>query len=168
MEFAARIEKFDGKLWYFYVVVPRVHAEPFMNEKNKRVLCSINGSDMFQCALMPNGKGDFFININKERRNKLDINLGDYVSVQLAKDESKYGLPMPDSFKELLSQDAEGNRLFHELTPGKQRNLLYIVGKVKSVDIQIRKGLVILQHLKDQGGTIDFRQLNEDFKNSRP
>lgn len=41
---------------------------------------------------------------------------------------------MPEELEELLHQDEEGNRLFHALTPGKQRTLLYYIGAPKTAD----------------------------------
>ena len=63
-----------------------------------------------------------------------------------------------------MNQDELGNTLFHNLTPGKQRNLIYIVAKPKSQDIRIRKAIVIIEYLKSSGGTIDFKELNEALK----
>ena len=85
------------------------------------------------------------------------------LDIELLKDESKYGIPMPEEFQELLYQDEEGNDLFHALTAGKQRSLLHIIGTVKSPDIRIRKGMIMLNHLRSNNGKLDFRQLNQDF-----
>ena len=83
---------------------------------------------------------------------------------QMEKDESKYGIPMPEEMQEALYMDPEADQLFHKLTPGKQRSLLYIIGKPKSSNKRIEKAIVILEHLKTQGGKVDFKQLNIDFK----
>lgn len=115
---------------------------------------------------MPLGDGNFFINVNKQLRNKLKVNDGDEICVSLVKDESEYGLPLPDEFKELLEQDSLGNTIFHALTAGKQRTLLYIIGKPKSADLRIRNGIAILEHLKRTNGKINYKQLNLDIKNT--
>jgi len=166
-EFISILKKFDGELWYYYVSVKTIDAKPFLGKKDRRVMCSLNGTKPFHCALMPDGDGHFFINVNKERRKKLGIDLDQPVTIELSEDNSEYGMVVPESFLELLSQDEMGNQLFHALTLGRQRTLIYMVAKIKSVDIQIRKSLVILQHLKDQGGQIEYKQLNEDFKKDR-
>jgi uncharacterized protein YdeI (YjbR/CyaY-like superfamily) len=73
-------------------------------------------------------------------------------------------MPMPEELEELLLQDPEGDMYFHELTPGKQRNLIYMVSKPKGVDTRIKKALVIVQHLKEVKGQLDFKMLNEAYK----
>jgi uncharacterized protein YdeI (YjbR/CyaY-like superfamily) len=88
------------------------------------------------------------------------------VLVELIPDTSKYGLPMPAEFEELLEQDIKGSDLFEALTDGKKRTLLFIIGKPKSPDLRIRNGIVILEHLKRNKGKIDYKQLNIDMKNA--
>jgi hypothetical protein len=165
--FTATLDKLDSNLWGYYIPVPPDIADKIIEEKkDRRVVCSLNGQLDFQCALMPRGDGTYFIMLNKSNRNKLKLALGMSVSVSLKKDESEYGLPMPDEMAEVLASDPEGDELFHALTPGKQRNLLYIVNKVKSTDLRIHKALVIVEHLKQQGGKIDFKQLYQELKAS--
>ncbi len=147
-------------------MVPDGVAQSFVEAGSKRVICTLNGKAVFHCALMPSGKGGYFININKELRSKLGLRTGMEVGVELTKDESKYGLPMPEELEELLAQDEVGNQLFHVLTPGKQRNLLYIAGKPKTPGTRLKKAIVVIGHLKANKGKIDFKRLNEDMKNA--
>lgn len=162
----AQLDRFDSALWHFHIAVPETVASSFIQGKNRRVICIINGVS-FHCALMPDGKGDYFINVNKTLRDRLKLKLGDEVHYSLSPDDSEYGLPMPEELQELLQQDVEGSTVFHALTPGKQRTLIYMVITPKSTDIRLRKALCILEHLKATGGKINYRQLNELFKNSR-
>jgi uncharacterized protein YdeI (YjbR/CyaY-like superfamily) len=67
---------------------------------------------------------------------------------------------MPEELAELLAQDEEGDRLFHALTPGKLRTLLYLVGQPKSSDIRLHRALVVVEHLKTNQGKIDYKKLN--------
>lgn len=159
------LQRFDSDLWHFHVPVPAVEVESLLNGTNqRRVLCLINGKEKIHAALMPDGLGDFFININKELRKKLKIEEGDELFLELEKDESKYGMPMPDEFEELLQQDPEFESHFENLTPGKQRNMIYVVAKVKSSEIRLRKTLIIAEHLKNNEGQIDFKLLNQEMK----
>ena len=156
--FKTKLALFKTHLWDFHFLVPPEIASA-LSQKNKRVVCTVNGSYTFQCALMPVGDGNYFINANKVLRKKLNLLEGDLVEIQLVKDESKYGLPMPAVFEELLLQDVEGEVLFHALTPGKQRDLLYIIGKPKNDDLKAHKGVVILNYLKLVNGKLDFKEL---------
>lgn len=166
MEFTERLQKFDGPMWAFHIPVPPEVSDYFVvQEKTRRVRCILNGSIEIQIALMPDGNGGHFLNINKEVRSKLGLVHTQEVHVKLEKDESKYGFPLPAEMEELLNQDEQGNRIFHQLTPGKQRSLLHLVGKTKNPEIRLRKAIVIMDYLKTTGGEIDYKSLNAALKN---
>jgi hypothetical protein len=164
IEFTSILDNFNSSLWGHHIHIPAAMAGPFLKAANRRVICSLNNELEFQCALMPKGDGDFFININKEIRKKLGLKEGMQVSVKLKPDDSKYGLPMPEEFEELLRQDEEGSAFFHGLTPGRQRALIHIAGSPKTSSTRLKKALVILDYLKSTGGKLDFRALNIAFK----
>jgi hypothetical protein len=149
--------------WHFLVVTKAIVAKFGFEGKFKRVVCTINGGESFQCALLPSGD-TFYIIVNKQKRDALGIVDGDTVNVLLEKDESKYGLPMPEEFEEVLKQDADGDRLFHALTAGKQRSLLYILSKPKDIDVRIHQSLLVLEHLKENEGKIIDQKLVEELK----
>jgi uncharacterized protein YdeI (YjbR/CyaY-like superfamily) len=113
---------------------------------------------------MSAGDGVFFILINKKIRDELNLKEGSKIKVHLEKDESEFGLPFPDEFKEVLDQDKAGKTYFDKLTPGKQRNLLYIVGQVKNPDKRIERSLIIVEHLKNNKGKIVFPSLGRELK----
>ena len=163
MSFKTTIQNIYSNIWSFGIIVPKTQAVPYI-EGNRRVLCSINGSDAFQCALMSDGDGGYFITVNKERRKSLQIEEGQEIIVILSKDDSKYGIPVPEEMEELLLQDEEGAAYFHALTIGKQRSLFYMIGKPKNSDTRIRKALVIIDYLKATKGKLDFRELQQAFK----
>ncbi len=154
-EFGWHFLRFDAKA---------VAGLKFEDKKSRRVVCSLNDSHSFQCALLPWTEGGFCIVVNKKIRDKLGIADGDKVTVELVKDESKYGLPMPNELKEVLRQDKEGNKLFHALTPGKQRTMLYYIAKSKDVDRRIQFALILVDHLKRNDGKIIFPKLAEELK----
>ncbi len=149
--------------WHFLVVDPKIALKLPTDGKTRRVVCSVNGGEPFQCAVMPWGE-IFYIIVNKGKRDALGIGVGDTVSVELVPDESKYGLPMPEDFREVLDQDPDGDRLFHALTPGKQRGILYYLGNIKDIDKRIHAGLIFIEHLKDNDGKIVNKLLMEELK----
>lgn len=165
--FIAVLEHSNNNLWGFHLPVPEITARVFMESGAKRVVCTLNGKTQFQCALIAKGDGAYCIMVNKKLRDSLGLKPGSSVQVTLRKDESKYGLPMPDEMGELLRQDDEGNQLFHALTPGKQRTLLYIAGSVKDPEKRLVRAMAIVEHLKAHEGKVNYRQLNEDLKNNR-
>jgi len=164
MKFKAILEQLDSSIWGQHIKVPEKVSKKLLADGNKRIICTVNKTFSFHAALMPEGKGRYFVNFSKQNSKKFKLSEGQTLDIELTKDESKYGIPMPEEFQELLFQDEEGNTLFHNLTPGKQRSLLHIIGKVKSPEIRIRKSMIMLNHLKSNLGKLDFRQLNQDFK----
>ena len=152
-----------GSGWHFLLVGKEIVDKFGFEGKFKRVVCTINHGEPFQCALMPWGE-IFYIIVNKAKRDAAGIVCGDTVDVLLEKDESKYGLPMPEEFEEVLKQDAEGDKLFHALTAGKQRSILYLLSRSKDIDVRIHQALLIVEHLKENDGKIIDSKLYEELK----
>ena len=164
MEFTARIENFNTRLWSYHIKVPAHIFKTFKDKGVKRVVCTLNDVLDFQCAIMPAGDDVYFININKKIRDQLGLKEGSKVTVQLAPDESEFGLPFPEELKAVLEDDKEGQKLFDQLTPGKQRNLIYAAGQVKNPELRIQRSIIMIDHLKHNGGKIDFKKLNAELR----
>lgn len=149
--------------WNHRIIIPKNVAENFLENNDRRVVCTINNNIIIHAALMP-ADGDYFIMINKSIRKKLSISEGSALQIELEKDTSKYGMEMPNEFQEMLDQESDAFDYFSKLTPGKQRTLIHLVGKVKNTDSRVRKSLAITEHLKESKGEIDFKKLNEKIK----
>ncbi|MCB9082467.1 MAG: DUF1905 domain-containing protein [Lewinellaceae bacterium] len=168
IQFTSIVSELHNNVYNFHLPVPAALAAPFIDDQgDRRVVATLNGEHTYQCALMPKGDGDFFIMLNKKTREKLGLFTGVPVDVVLLKDTSEYGLPMPAEFAELLTIDEAGDRYFHALTPGKQRTMIHWIGSVKNPDLQLRRALIVVEHLKNNQGKIDFKLLNAEVKNSR-
>lgn len=162
--FTSILEESNNKLWGAHFLVPDVVARIFIDGNARRVVCVLNENTKYQCALLPKGDGSFLITVNKKIRDQLGLKPGSKISVSLCKDESEYGLPMPEELAEVLAQDEVGSRLLHALTPGKIRTLLYIVANVKDPEKRIGRAIAVVEHLKRNGGKINYRQLNEELR----
>lgn len=162
--FDATISKFQSSpLWGWHFFVPEEIAEKFINGTNRRVICTINDELTLHCALMPN-KGTWFVLLNKDNIKKITLPENHIVSVQISKDISEYGMPMPDELYEVLLQDMQAYDFFHALTPGIQRSLMYLINKIKSTDIRIKKSLVIADHIVTNKGKINNKMLYEALR----
>ncbi|MEO1517385.1 MAG: YdeI/OmpD-associated family protein [Bacteroidota bacterium] len=166
MRFTAILDRFNSDLWGHHFRVPKAMAQDFVEGNDRRVICTLNETEEFHCALMPDGEGAYFINVNKELRKKLNLRVGSELFVELKKDESEYGMPVPEELGELLKMDEEGNALFHALSKGKQRSLLYMVSKPKRSETRLKKAVVIVDYLKSTAGKLDYKQLNQAFKDN--
>ncbi len=163
MELTCTLQHFHNKLWSYYVAIPKTIGDTFVDGDNRRVLCSLNGLPPIHAALMPAGD-TYTIYVKNDLQKQLGAQEGENVKVLLEKDTTEFGMPLPESFEMILAQDEEGAAYFYGLTKGKQRTLVYVVGKVKNVDSQIAKGLAIMHHLKEASGKLDFKRLNEVIK----
>lgn len=164
MKITSEAIRIHGDVWSIGILIPNDVAENFIEGNDKRVIARVEFLDPFHCALMPDGAGQWFILLNKKRREELGVSEGDRIRLSLEKDKSKYGMEMPRELEEVLIQDALGDELFHKLTPGKMRNIIHYVSQVKSSDIRIRRALVIIEHLKKNLGEIDYKALAEEIK----
>ena len=157
------LQTLDWSIWSFHFPINKETTDLLKGESSSRVECIINGSVTIHSALMPLGNASYIM-VNKKVRKQLGLEEGDEVTLALKKDESEYGIPMPESLQIMLDQDENGSKYFHELTTGKQRSLIYIVNKVKNIDKQIVKSMAILEHLSEVQGKLDFKLLNEKIK----
>jgi hypothetical protein len=162
IEFKGSIDRLESKVYDLHIKVPPAHAETIIATGNKRMICLLDHQFEIRSALMPSKDG-WMILINQQLTEKLRSEDG-LVHVQLKPDHSEYGMEMPEELSIMLEQDSEANDHFHKLTPGKQRNLIYIVSKVKNTDSRIKKALAICTHLKEVHGKLDFKRLNETIK----
>ena len=165
LRFTSILERSTNKLWGAHFSVPNRIAKKLIDGESRRVICMLNGTAEHQCALIPFGNGSFVITVNKSLRDKLKLTFGMEASVSLKKDTSVYGLPMPEELNELLKQDSEGNKVFHALTRGKQRVLLYIIGSAKNSEKRVVRAITIVKHLKENHGKINHKQLAIMLKN---
>lgn len=156
-----------SSVWKSGIMVPLEIASQFLTINDKRVICTLNKQIKIHVALMPKGDNTWFFNINKETQKALQIQEGSLVEVAIQTDESKYGMEAPEEFLELLLQDHEGRKIFESLTMGKQRTLLHQVLSAKSDEKRIQKSIVILEYLKSVNGNLDFKSLQEAYKNNR-
>ena len=164
VKFTAALEASAEAAGWHYITVSREIGERFQTDgRTRRVVCTLNGKLSIQCALMPSG-GNFFILVSKKVRSAVGISAGDTVKLSLVPDTSKYGFPMPEEFAEVLAQDTDGDKLFHALTPGKQRSLIFTVSSGKDVDRRIHRALIILEPLKHNDGKVVDKKLQHELK----
>ncbi|MDX5348661.1 MAG: YdeI/OmpD-associated family protein [Hymenobacteraceae bacterium] len=144
---------------HFVEVFPEI-IEKMGGKMKMRLLCTINEQLTFQCGLVALGNGSAYITINNQRMKKMKLRQGDEVQVKLEKDESKYGMEVPEELEELLKQDAEGLRRFELLPPGKQRYIIHYVSGVKNSQKRIDRAILLIENLKRlPEGKEEFREM---------
>lgn len=159
----AKLEDKHSNLWGFHFRIPEAIYQEFSKGKDRRVICLFNGKEKTHCAVMPSPEGPFIM-INQALVKKLKLQVGTIVRLSIEKDNSEYGMPVSEEFELIILGDEEVAHYFETLTPGKKRNLIHLVNKIKSSDIKINRAMAIAHHLKEDKGTLDFKRLNEVIK----
>jgi bifunctional DNA-binding transcriptional regulator/antitoxin component of YhaV-PrlF toxin-antitoxin module len=165
--FKAYLSSMDSPLWSLHIPVPEDIYLFFKEQGIDRVIVRYMKKVERPAAFLSDGQGMHYFMINKAEAKTLGLQIGDELEVEVQEDKSKYGMPMPDEMLEVLKQDPEADRYFHELSPGKQRSLLYVLGKPKLSQTRLEKAIITCEHLKESQGKPDFKVLNQSFKNSR-
>lgn len=166
MKFETIVSSFDyNALGYgqFLPIPDEVYLEMFKLAPDKRVRCVLGGQEELYCAMQPKD-GKHFIMLNKPMMKKLNWAIGDMVSIEIEKQELKYGIPISIEMEEVLNSDWEGNEFFQVLTPGAQRSLIHIINKYKNSQLRIDRSILLLQHLVIRRGSVDFKILQQNFK----
>lgn len=163
VELIAPLNRMDSNMWGHYFRIPDEVALQFTKGKDRRVLCTLNNKETIHCALMPSPQG-YFIMINQSLRRKLKLSLGDAVKLEIEKDTSEYGMNICEEFEAVILEDDEVKPYFEGLTKGRQRSLLYLVGKIKNSEVRINRAMAIAHYLKVDKGVIDYKRLNEVIK----
>jgi hypothetical protein len=141
------LQKFSSGM--HYILLDKKTVATITKEGNKRAVCKLNRTLEFHCAIMPKKEGGYFINIGSTICKKLKLKEGVKVSATFLIDKTDYQFEMPEELKEVLSSDKLGSKLFHALTEGNQRGLIYLVSQVKSVDKRIERALKIIERMKN-------------------
>lgn len=165
MKFQSRLDKEDtSDIYHWFFPVSNEIAEQFIDGTNRRVVCRVNGEVKYHCAIHGDGAGGYRIMLNRERCKKLGLVRGETINVELEKDISEYGMEMSEELREVLDQNPDADRIFHEFTKGMQRTLIYWVDNVKSSEIKIRRAIVMTDHIVTQNGKPDYKLLNVEIK----
>ncbi|MCB0735968.1 MAG: YdeI/OmpD-associated family protein [Bacteroidetes bacterium] len=161
--FTTTLQNFSNNVYGLHLPLPEDIAQAILASGNKRVLCTINEIETIHSGIMA-VKPYWYILINQQLAKRLNLSIGEQVQVQLKEDKSEFGMKMPEELEEVFAQDLVAKSHFLELTPGKQRNLIHIVAKVKNTQSRINKALAICHHLNEVNGQLDFKMLNSTIK----
>lgn len=165
--FTAPLCASTNKLWGAHVVVPPAIVRTVTASGSRRIVCTLNGTETFQAALVAYRRGQWVVSVNQTLRRTLGAEIGDDIRVSLSPDQSRYGHAMPPELAEALAQDPEARTYFDALTLGRQRTLLYIINSVKDPLKRAHRAAVILRHLTMNRGALRYRELGAQLRSNR-
>jgi hypothetical protein len=149
LKFQVSLGKHESMFGSAYIPITSQQLKKIGGHKT-RLICKINQQAGFPCAVMPHGNGSNYIMLSKEKFKKFKLNYDDVYRIELLKDESEYGMPMPEELEEVLKQDPEGKARFNLLSPGKQRNIIYYTSKIKSQNLRVERAWLYINNLKKE------------------
>lgn len=132
---------------YCYFEIKKQIVEQFEKKSKTRFVCTINSSFVFSCGLNHLGDGNYFIMLTKDRIKMIGKTVGDSIAVQLEEDTSKLGIEIPEVLEILLDQDPRLNAKFLQLTPGKQRSIIFQMNKIKDLNKQVAKTIELIDSI---------------------
>lgn len=138
-----QLEKRKGG--YFFLKIEADIINQFQNKRHTRFLCTLEGSLTFQCGLNHLGDGHFFIILSSGNLASVQKNLGDIIHFELNEDPNPLGVDMPEILEVVIEQDEHLKAIFESLTLGKKRNIIHQINRIKDIDKQIQKSILLIQ-----------------------
>lgn len=162
--FETQIQELDYLNYWFIELKPAILAQlPGRKEKgdfNQRLLITLDSQVSWQAGVLALGEGSGLITVQQNRLKKIGKTLGDTVLVELVKDESEYGVPVPEEVVEYWNQVPESKIRFDALGAGMKRYVLNHVSTAKSEAKRIERTHLLLSNLlRAKPGSETFRFL---------
>lgn len=142
LQLIGQLEKRKGG--YFYLKIEAEIVNKFKNNRDTRLLCTLDQSLTFQCGLNHFGDGNFFIIISTKNLKAVGKKPGDSVHFELREDPNPLGVKIPKTLEALLEQDEQLKILFNKMTNGKKRSIIHAISKIKDIDKQIQKSIDVI------------------------
>lgn len=135
----------------YSVILPEEPIIDFIENNHKRVkvIASFENQQIeFYAALKKEKTGLFRIYFSKAKQKELGIFPNDYFKLQVLEDTSKYGVEMSEELEAVLLSDYDAFQIFENLTPGKQRTIIYAISRYKASQTRIDKSILFTENLK--------------------
>jgi hypothetical protein len=137
-----QLEKRKGG--YFFLKIDAAIVEQYEKKRHTRFLCTLEKKITFACGLNHLGDGNFFIILSTKNLELVSKQLGDKISFELNEDPNPLGVEMPEVLEAVLEQDEHIKAIFDTLTPGKKRNVIHQINKIKDIDKQVQKTIQLI------------------------
>lgn len=148
IKLVSTIQKLDQRRGgYCYFPINKQLIEQYEKNSKTRFICTIDDSYTFSCGLNHLGDGNYFVMLTKDRMNNIGKSVGDSIAIQLVEDTSKLGVEIPEVLEILLEQDPRLNAKFVQLTPGKQRSIIFQMNKIKDLNKQVAKTIELIDSI---------------------
>jgi hypothetical protein len=138
-----QLEKRKGG--YFFLKIEADIINQFQNKRHTRFICTLEGHLTFQCGLNHLGDGSFFIILSSSNLASVLKKLGDVIQFELNEDPNPLGVDMPEILEAVIEQHEHLKAIFESLPLGKKRNIIHQIMRIKDIDKQIQKSILLIQ-----------------------
>lgn len=146
--YSTRIQRGEGNLSLHFIDVPNEIAESLFNKFPARAIITIH-ENSFHGGVLRRKDGFYLVQMGKATMKKIKATYQDLVEVMINADLTEYGYEMPEEMEALLEQDDHGRENWETLNPGMKRSLLHYVNSAKSVDVRIKRSILILKRAEE-------------------
>ncbi|MRH99994.1 hypothetical protein GH721_05540 [Kriegella sp. EG-1] len=135
---------------YFALELPVAIIKPFIDRKLKRVkvVARFNEKEIIFHAAFQKRNNNYYMLFGKRYQRELGVLKNDIFQLQFFKDNSKYGVVMPEELEAVLQSDFDANKIFESFTAGKKRSVIYAILSYKTSQTRIDKSLLLCENLK--------------------
>ena len=136
-------------------------AIPTRPDRTRRVDVSVGTLPVYQAKVAGDGRGGYFVPVNRERREYLERAYGVAadLDVVIAPDTSRYGLPVPVEFALTLADDAEAQTYFDALPGGFQRRILFGLSAPRRESTRLHRAVATAEYLREVRGEVKLKEL---------
>jgi hypothetical protein len=164
VRFESQVQQLDYLNYWIISLSPDILSQlPGRSEKgdfNQRLLINLDGKITWQCGVLALGDGWGMITIQQSRLKKIGKTLNDQVTVSLKKDDSEFGVEVPEEIQEYWSQVPESKARFDFLSPAWKRYILNFISSAKTENKRLERTHTLMRNLLlTPVGQENFRQL---------
>ena len=84
--FTSTLERLDSEVWGLHFNIPKEVSDAFLNEGIKRFVYTFDNGKQIHRAMMPHGKGHYFLYVNKALMRELGYAIGASVRISAPKE----------------------------------------------------------------------------------
>ncbi len=143
-QFAAELERFEGKGAWYYILYPNSVDEEFGTKGRLRVLGTMNGFEVDR-ALIPQGDGTHVFILGGELRKKLGVRLGDRIEMEFHVNPNPNHIDLPEELEVALEMEPDLQVVYDRQTPGTKRGISYWINSGKRPETRAKRAAEIMR-----------------------
>jgi hypothetical protein len=128
-----------------FVWIPEEISQSFHKKGHIPVKGKVNG-EHFQSTLAPRKNGRHILYLNAKIRDKVDINEGEIISVEIEYDPDSRDLNIPDDLEMIMSENRNVWNKFLAMTPSHRNELLKFLESAKRPETRLKRIEKIIEH----------------------